>query len=179
MPEKQHRFKQWIDLSFLTIHRSKGSEADYVILPAMVSMLKKGLSFPNNRTDDSVLGLAMPDGDNFPLGEERRLFYVALTRARRSAVMFTVRGQTSPFIQELAIDSGIVITDLAGNQVKEQQCPACKQGILTLRTGPYGRFLSCSNYPQCCFKPPKSRHATLEGLKRPSKANTYRGDISA
>ncbi len=59
---------------FLTIHRSKGSEADYVILPEMIST-PCGRSFPNTRTDDPVLALAMPEGDTFPLGEERRLFY--------------------------------------------------------------------------------------------------------
>lgn len=69
------RFERWVDLSFLTVHRSKGSEADYVILPEMLSVLR-GRSFANTRTDDPVLALAMPTGDNYPDGEERRLFYI-------------------------------------------------------------------------------------------------------
>ncbi|WP_245178450.1 3'-5' exonuclease [Cupriavidus sp. AcVe19-1a] len=52
----------------------------------MLSVLR-GRSFPNTRADDPVLALAMPAGDNYPQGEERRLFYVALTRARRSVAM--------------------------------------------------------------------------------------------
>ena len=61
-----------MDVEFLTAHRSKGREADYVILPGMINR-----SFPSLRADDPVLSLAMPDGDTYPLSEERRLFYVA------------------------------------------------------------------------------------------------------
>lgn len=156
LPGYQSRFNQWVDVSFLTIHRSKGSEADYVILPEMLSVMK-GRSFPNTRTDDPVLALAMPGSDNFPQGEERRLFYVALTRARRSVAMFTVRGRCSTFLRELEEDGQVVITDTNGNAVEEVHCPACEQGVMLLRTGPYGEFQSCSNFPICSYKPPKRR----------------------
>ncbi|WP_435997800.1 MULTISPECIES: UvrD-helicase domain-containing protein [unclassified Pseudoxanthomonas] len=152
VPTNPHRFNRWVDVSFLTIHRSKGSEADYVILPEMLTVLK-GRSFPNTRTDDPVLALAMPQGDTFSLGEERRLFYVALTRARRSLAMFTARGQCSTFLRELEQDGAVVVTDTDGKTVREETCPACKQGVLVLRTGPYGEFRSCSNFPSCSYKP--------------------------
>jgi DNA helicase-4 len=148
----QRRVSRWVDVSFLTIHRSKGSEADYVILPEMLSVLK-GRSFPNMRTDDPVLSLAMPDGDNFPLGEERRLFYVALTRARRAVAMFTAKGQCSTFLRELEEDGALIFTDTDGEAIKEKACPACKQGVLVPRTGPHGEFHSCSNFPFCRYKP--------------------------
>ena len=152
VPDRKTRFDRWVDVSFLTIHSSKGSEADYVILPEMLSA-HRGRSFPNRRADDPVLALAMPDGDNFPMGEERRLFYVALTRARRSVTMFTARGQYSSFLRELIDEGTLAITNTDGQAVLEQTCPACKQGVLMLRTGPYGEFHSCSNYPACGFKP--------------------------
>ncbi|HIE0523709.1 TPA: UvrD-helicase domain-containing protein [Stenotrophomonas maltophilia] len=152
VPMRQSRFNRWVDVSFLTIHRSKGSEADYVILPEMISAPRRR-SFPNTRTDDPVLALAMPEGDTFPLGEERRLFYVALTRARRTVAMFTARGQRSMFLRELVEDGILGITDTDGKAVKEEACPACKQGVLVLRTGPYGEFRSCSNFPVCSYKP--------------------------
>ncbi|HEX7324447.1 MAG TPA: UvrD-helicase domain-containing protein [Rhodanobacteraceae bacterium] len=83
-----------------TMHVSKGLEADYVIIPFMITR-KYGLSFPSTREDDTLLTLAMPDLDPFPYGEERRLFYVALTRARRGVTMFTIKGQRSPFLSEV------------------------------------------------------------------------------
>lgn len=168
VPANQRRFNRWVDVSFLTIHRSKGSEADYVILPEMLS-IQKGRSFPNTRADDLVLALAMPDGDNFPLGEERRLFYVALTRARRTVAMFTAKGQCSTFLRELEENGAVMITDADGKAVKEQSCPACKQGVLVLRTGPYGEFRSCSNYPLCSYKPQKRRVLPSPTLPDPNQ----------
>ncbi len=154
VPTQRSRFDRFVDVSFLTIHRSKGSEADYVILPEMLSLVR-GRSFPSTRADDPVLALAMPGGDDYPLGEERRLFYVALTRARRSVAMFTVRGQCSSFLRELEDDGTVAITDVDGEAIHEENCPTCKQGVLILRTGPYGEFRSCSNYPACAYKPNK------------------------
>ena len=55
-PDRKTRFDRWVDVSFLTIHSSKGSEADYVILPEMLSA-HRGRSFPNRRADDPVLAL--------------------------------------------------------------------------------------------------------------------------
>lgn len=159
VPTRRSRFDRYVDVSFLTIHRSKGSEADYVILPEMLSVLR-GRSFPNTRADDPVLALAMPDGDNYPLGEERRLFYVALTRARRSVTMFTSRGQCSTFLRELEEDGAVAITDIDGKAVQEESCPSCNQGVIVLRSGPYGEFRSCSNYPACSFKPKKQVHTS-------------------
>lgn len=154
VPGNKSRFDRWLEVSFLTIHRSKGSEADFVILPEMLSALR-GRSFPNTRADDPVLALAMPNGDNYPQGEERRLFYVALTRARRCVAMFTARGQCSSFLRELEEDGVVLITDTDGRAIQEESCPACKQGVLVLRTGPFGEFRSCSNFPACSFKPKK------------------------
>ncbi|MBB3277342.1 DNA helicase-4 [Pseudoxanthomonas sp. OG2] len=172
VPTNPHRFNRWVEVSFLTIHRSKGSEADYVILPEMLTVLK-GRSFPNTRTDDPVLALAMPEGDTFPLGEERRLFYVALTRARRSVAMFTARGQCSTFLRELEEDGAVMLTDTEGKAVQEENCPACKQGVLVLRTGPYGEFRSCSNFPSCSYKP-KRRGVEPSSLVIPRPATSSR-----
>ncbi|BCI65678.1 UvrD-helicase domain-containing protein [Acetobacter aceti] len=171
-PEHLRRWKSQygskIELSFVTIHSSKGSEADYVILPSMISRLR-GLSFPSTRTDDPVLQMAMPSGDNFPQGEERRLFYVALTRARRSVIMFTVKGERSTFLDELVADKAVTVTNLHGEKIEEQRCPACKRGVIVTRTGPFGEFQSCSNYPACEYKPsskdyPKNRKKLSEIL---------------
>jgi len=144
------RHGQHMEVSFLTAHRSKGTEADYVILPGLLDR-----RFPNTRADDPVLTLAMPESDAYPLGEERRLFYVALTRARRSVAMFTVQGRRSSFLTELVNVGAVRVTSMAGDTIHEQACPACSVGVIVPRTGPYGAFQSCSGYPRCEYKPPK------------------------
>ncbi|WP_312329022.1 UvrD-helicase domain-containing protein [Stenotrophomonas sp.] len=149
------RFGAQLDLSFLTAHRAKGAEADIVILPSMLER-----SFPSARADDPVLGLAMPHADTFPLSEERRLFYVALTRARRSVAMFTVQGKRSPFLNELVHDGAVEITATTGEPIREQACPVCDGGVIVQRSGPYGEFASCSGFPRCQYKPRQAAPAT-------------------
>lgn len=141
-------FGSTMDVEFLTAHRSKGREADYVILPGMVHR-----GFPSLRADDPVLSLAMPDGDTYPLSEERRLFYVALTRARRSVAMFTLQGKHSPFLDELVKDGAVEVTAISGAAIHEERCPVCKVGVFVDRNGPHGAFRSCSSYPLCHSKP--------------------------
>jgi DNA helicase-4 len=152
MPQRKSAFDRWVDISFLTVHRSKGSEADFVILPEMICS-HRGRSFPNRRVDDPVLGLAMPSGDTYPDSEERRLFYVAITRARRSVAMFTVQGQVSSFVDEVVRDNGLTVAGIVGEPVQEERCSACKQGVIVWRSGKYGEFQSCSNFPVCRYKP--------------------------
>ncbi|WP_295568736.1 UvrD-helicase domain-containing protein [uncultured Stenotrophomonas sp.] len=145
-------FGRTMNVEFLTAHRSKGREADYVILPGMVHR-----GFPSLRADDPVLSLAMPDGDAYPLSEERRLFYVALTRARRSVAMFTLQGKRSPFLDELVAEGAVEVTAISGAVIHEERCPVCKVGVFVDRTGPHGAFRSCSSYPLCHNKPKGGR----------------------
>ena len=147
-PDWQARFGQQLEVRFLTAHRAKGAEADVVILPAMLER-----SFPNTRADDPVLTLAMPHADHWPLAEERRLFYVALTRARRTVAMFSVRGKRSAFLTELIADGALQVTALDGQAIQDQPCPACDGGVIVQRSGAYGTFHSCSGYPRCQYKP--------------------------
>lgn len=174
MPLRKSAFDRWVDISFLTVHRSKGSEADFVLLPGMISAMR-GRCFPNTRDDDPVLRLAMPSADNYPASEERRLFYVALTRARKSVAMFTVRGHVSTFVDELISDGAVTVDDVNGEAVQEQRCPACKQGLISWKSGRYGEFQSCSNFPVCHYKPkaergsPKSKSSQAHKFRHGSR----------
>jgi DNA helicase IV len=136
-----------VDVKFQTIHGSKGLEADYVILPRIAS---GGYSFPNGIQDDPVLQLAMPEGDSFPHAEERRLFYVALTRARRSVLAISVAHRPSVFMIEMVREQKMEISAANGTPTPTVLCPdpSCK-GILIQRTGRYGSFLGCSRFPAC------------------------------
>lgn len=84
-------------IEFLTVHKSKGLEADYVIL----LQCNKGLfGFPSQINDDPALQYVLSGADQYPYGEERRLFYVAITRAKiRTFVMYDVH-YPSLFVNE-------------------------------------------------------------------------------
>lgn len=66
-------------VEFLTVHKSKGLEADYVIL---LQCNKDTYGFPSRVSDDPTLQHVLTKSDQYPYGEERRLFYVAITRAK-------------------------------------------------------------------------------------------------
>ena len=153
IPESwQEHFGNLIDVRFKTIHTSKGDEADYVVLPGLVYR-----GFPSIKSDDALLALVMPAGDTYPYSEERRLFYVALTRARRSVAMFTVMGKNSPFLDEMVKEGAVNVTNVRGEPIQEDRCPICKIGVFVLRQGPYGEFRSCSSFPMCEHKPKPPR----------------------
>ena len=62
-----------------TVHSSKGLESDFVIVADLQS---DHFGFPSEIQDDPILKLVLAEEDNFEDSEERRLFYVALTRAK-------------------------------------------------------------------------------------------------
>jgi DNA helicase IV len=135
-----------LSVGFNTIHGSKGLEADYVII---LGLTKGSYGFPSTIIDDPVLQIAMPKGDTFPQAEERRLFYVALTRAKRSVLLLTVDNKASPFLTELIREHGLAIQNKDGNPAKTTLCTACGTGFMVQRKGPYGTFYGCSHFPKC------------------------------
>ena len=84
-------------IEFLTVHKSKGLEADYVIL---LQCNKDTYGFPSLVSDDPVLSYVLTKSDQFPFGEERRLFYVAITRAKMKTLVLYDRRFPSVFVDE-------------------------------------------------------------------------------
>ena len=84
-------------IEFLTVHKSKGLEADYVIL---LQCNKDTYGFPSLVSDDPVLSYVLTKGDQFPFGEERRLFYVAITRAKMKTLVLYDKRFPSVFVDE-------------------------------------------------------------------------------
>lgn len=135
-----------IDIKYITVHKSKGLEADNVIILNLKNHL---LGFPNKMTDDPMLSLLLSDDEAFRFAEERRLFYVALTRTKNKAVLL-IPTDASLFTEELVTDNDFYIT--ANNQkLNKTNCPYCQTGYLVIRQNSFrnNQFLGCSHYPSC------------------------------
>ena len=92
-----------LKIRFLTVHQSKGLEADYIVL---LNNREAKLGFPAHVKDPPLKAELVRIVDELKLdqiseNEERRLFYVALTRAKKQVILLTVDGKESSFIMEL------------------------------------------------------------------------------
>ena len=126
---------------FSTVHAAKGREDDYVI----VCDLNNGrYGFPSLVEDDPLLRLAQPDAahETTPHAEERRLFYVAITRAKRGAYIIADAVNPSPFATELAQHNPEV--RILGQTATV--CPICSQGVITRRAHNNRVFFVCTAY---------------------------------
>lgn len=134
--EVKYRKRNDLKMSFITAHKSKGLQADYVFI---INNKKSRMGFPSKIQDAAILNLLLDNCDQYPYAEERRLFYVALTRAKKKAFLVTVNHQESEFAIELK--------ERYGNELKQEpwECPLCG-GKLLRKKGPYGEFFGCSNY---------------------------------
>lgn len=135
-----------IDIKFITVHKSKGLEADNVIILNIKNHL---LGFPNKMSDDPILSLLLGDEEEFKFAEERRLFYVALTRTKNEVILL-IPSDVSLFANELMSDNNYLLTSTDGN-LKTTNCPYCQTGKLVIRQNSINatQFLGCSHYPNC------------------------------
>ncbi|OIN08077.1 UvrD-helicase domain-containing protein [Oceanisphaera psychrotolerans] len=137
-----------------TVHASKGKEADYVI----VLGLETGkFGFPSGKTTHPLLEALLPPLDDYPHAEERRLLYVALTRARRRAYLIADMAVASDFVVELmkgeyGIELNEFPTSLSQQVLHMLKCIKCKTGTLVARQSQFGRFFGCNKFPLCAHK---------------------------
>jgi DNA helicase IV len=87
-----------LDVRYLTVHKAKGLEADFVVL---LDMRSGRYGFPSEVASDPIMALVVPSDDGFDYAEERRLFYVALTRARHAVFILSETARPSLFVEEL------------------------------------------------------------------------------
>ena len=136
-----------LHFTYKTVHGSKGLEADYVVVLGVCSG-KHG--FPSEMTDDPLLDLVLAAPEPHPNAEERRLLYVAITRARRQAFLLAEGGLPSSFATELT-DDGYDTTTFGRAPELDVSCPLCVEGRLLQRENKKNGsiFYGCSNYPYC------------------------------
>lgn len=159
-----------IEVSGLSFHRSKGLEADYTIL---LDVSEGDYGVPSRIEDDELLNLVIPRPEAFPYAEERRLFYVALTRASRGTFLIYNRVKPSPYIAELCDIAGGDLRFETVDGARLQQCPKCVIGRLVERSTEDGAAVtSCSRHPSCKYELSKlsttSSAPSPVGVSRPS-----------
>ncbi len=87
-----------LQIDFMTIHASKGQQADYVIL---VGLQEGNDGFPAPARESIMESALFPQVEDFPDAEERRLLYVALTRARARVWLLFNKDNPSRFVEAL------------------------------------------------------------------------------
>lgn len=87
-----------LTLEFMTIHASKGLEADYVIVVGLQAGID---AFPAQARESVIERVLLPQPDDFEDAEERRLLYVALTRAKLRLWLLYDGDKSSTFVQQL------------------------------------------------------------------------------
>ena len=136
-----------LSLSYKTVHSSKGLEADCVVV---LDMCAGKYGFPAEIADDPVLNLVLAAPESFPHSEERRLLYVAITRAKRAAYLLADDESPSTFVTEL-VNEGYDVTVYGRPEKSDAACPLCVAGRLVRRENKQNGsvFFGCSNYPYC------------------------------
>ena len=146
-----------------TVHSAKGLEADAAIL---LSGDEGYVGFPNMIEDDPVLSLVLSSPERYPYAEERRLFYVAMTRTKTYFLAIADPRRPSRFVKEIESFAQILSGEEDSAHRTEIPCPRCKSGRLVLRQKDGREFLGCSNYPYCDYRTSHVKEA-LAGRRCP------------
>jgi DNA helicase-4 len=153
-----------LNWSFSTVHAAKGAEADYAIILGVKS---RGSAFPSEIADDPLLSLVLAKQELYPNAEERRLFYVALTRTKNSVYVVGDPSSESVFFRDLIKDEDVDTTYIG--KTLNRHCPDCKAAMAE-RNSAHGLFFGCTNFPICEKTSKPCTTCGVGFLKRDEKA---------
>ncbi len=143
-----------LNITFMTAHASKGLGYDNVIV---INGRNETFGFPSKVEDDPVLSLVIKGDKSMEYAEERRLFYVAMTRTKNRVYFVAPENNPSEFLLEIKKDYKNVV--LKGNwnenSVREnpfkKTCPICGYPLQFRYKPAYGlRLFICTNEPELC-----------------------------
>ena len=142
-------------IEFMTVHRAKGLGYDNVII---INARNEVYGFPSQVQEDPVLKFVVKDDHSIEYAEERRLFYVALTRTKNRVYIVTPKEHPSEFVIELLNDyssnivvhGDLVVDETTDNKVVKR-CPICGYPLQLRYKKAYGlKLWICSNEPEIC-----------------------------
>ena len=135
-----------LKITFKTIHASKGLEADHVIL---LNADSGRMGFPSEIVDDALLSMVSPEEETYQNAEERRVMYVAMSRARHSLTILASNARPSSFVTELRKDPAYGIVAAQGVEQEAHDCGECGGRLLGV-TGQDGRiWYRCEHVQHC------------------------------
>jgi len=133
-------------MDFMSVHAAKGLEADNVLI---LNCSQDQGGFPSRISDDPILGFVLSKIDTYEYSEERRLFYVAITRAKKHTFVLYNIDMPSVFVTEMQNDE---------NSEGQMICPRCKKGrIKKIKDGvsvngnKYRNYLCSNSVAGCHF----------------------------
>jgi len=138
-------------LTFLTTHSAKGLGYDEVII---INMIEGRFGFPSQIENDPIMKLVVNEDRGINFSEERRLFYVALTRTKNNVYLMTPKTKPSRFVLELIKDHKLKHAQDLNLQLSEKtkyRCPECGSPLKYSPNNSFGLFLHiCTNEPELC-----------------------------
>lgn len=138
---------------FMTVHRAKGLGYDHVII---INARNETYGFPSQVQEDPVLKYVVKDDHSYDYAEERRLFYVALTRTKNRVYIITPQQHPSEFVLELIRDYPQVkvfgeIDKEPQEKTLDKRCPVCGYPLQLRYKKAYGlKLWICTNEPEIC-----------------------------
>ena len=154
-----------LQISFMTAHASKGLGYDEVIV---INGQGGTYGFPSKIEDDPVLSLVLKEDRSYTYAEERRLFYVAMTRTKNRVYFIAPLQEPSEFLVELLHDYKNVRLDTPADEGENQKeqflhpartgfslerkiCPVCGYPLQLRYKTAYGlRLYICTNDTEIC-----------------------------
>ena len=178
-----------LNITFMTAHASKGLGYDNVIV---VNGRNETYGFPSKVEDDPVLAFVIKGDRSIDYAEERRLFYVAMTRTKNRVYFIAPEQNPSEFLLEIKRDYKNVVLrgnwneEPPQNNIAKKICPICGYPMQFRYKSAYGlRLYICTNDPEVCgFMTNEYKAGKLSILKcdqcrdgylvvKPGKENSY------
>ena len=138
------------EIDFLSAHSSKGLGYDQVII---LNGDDGTYGFPSQIKDDPIMQIINVYDNSYLFAEERRLFYVALTRTKNKVYILTPVNNPSSFILELIKYKNVKLYNKTGINLskKPHLCPKCGYPLIRkYNSFKIHNLYVCSNEKELC-----------------------------